>query len=163
MRTIPATPSSLIHSRPHRVPLPGENPFLCLGEMRSPVSSSLHTFPAISALEISSFQKMESEQLLRRPCWTFSRYAGMVIDLRRHEGGDSAAASLLASHFFDTELVHVDAEYGPMHVVSAPFWYRPCGLRYVGPAVYVSLGKRTLAWRLISRHAPGRGSRDSCG
>lgn len=106
-----------------------------------------HLAGNIGYLEIRSFQKIESGAAITADVLDFFNGTdGLLIDLRRHEGGDRAAASLLASHFFDTELVHLEAEYWTdarrqraFSVPSLP------GLRYVGPAVYVLIGKYSSA------------------
>ncbi|MBC7791632.1 MAG: hypothetical protein H7Z74_16925 [Anaerolineae bacterium] len=147
MRTIPVPPSSLNpFATTSRPAARAKIRFSASGEMRAAGFEQLAHLPGnIGYLEIRSFQKLESGAAITAAVLDFfTDTQGLVIDLRRHEGGDSAAASLLASHFFDTELVHLDAEYWTdAHRQRAFLVPGLPGLRYVGPAVYVLIGKRS--------------------
>lgn len=70
----------------------------------------------------------------------------LIIDLRRNRGGDRAMAALFASLFFDTEPVHVDAEYwsgGPRTWLRAA--HGVPSVRYLGREVVVLTGADTSA------------------
>ncbi|MGI9078036.1 MAG: S41 family peptidase [Gemmatimonadaceae bacterium] len=102
-----------------------------------------HLSGNIGYLDIRSFQKAGAT-ITAAVLHYFSGTEGLLIDLRRNQGGDSAAASLLASHFFDTELVHLDAEYWTDSRRQRAFAVPTLpGFRYVGPPVYVLLGKHS--------------------
>jgi len=149
MRTIFTTPASLS-------PFPGKSrpaarAKACLpapAELRAAGFEQVKLLACnIGYLDIRSFQKVEAGAAMTAAVLDFfSDTAALLIDLRRHELGDTAAASLLVSHFFDTELVHLEAEYWT--AVRRQRAYSPLGSqgsRYVGPAVYVLIGKRSSA------------------
>ena len=147
MRTIPSTPLSLTpFSSTARPALRAKVHLAASTEMRTAGFEQLkHLSGNIGYLDIRSFQNIESGAAITAAVLDFfSGTDALVIDLRRHEGGDRTAAFLLASHFFDTELVHLEAEYWTdslrLRAFSVPSLP---GSRYVGPAVYMLVGKHS--------------------
>lgn len=147
MRTIFTTPASLSSfsgkSRPAtrakgRLPAPDELRAAGFEQVK-------HLAGNIGYLDIRSFGKIEAGAAMTATVLDFfCNTVALVIDLRRHEAGDQAAASLLASHFFDTELVHLEAEYWTaVRRQSAISALCSHGSRYVGRAVYVLIGKHS--------------------
>ncbi|MBA3560703.1 MAG: hypothetical protein H0W30_19160 [Gemmatimonadaceae bacterium] len=149
MRIISTTSASLnpfsAKSRPAaraRVRLPAP------AELRAAGFEQLnHLAGNIGYLDIRSFEKIEAGAAVTAAVLDFfSDTVALLMDLRRHEAGDTAAASLLASHFFDTELVHLEAEYWtPVRRQRAFSALSSQGSRYIGPSVYVLIGKHSSA------------------